>query len=90
MAPCPTLLRLERRIDAGNWTILNSRRTLTNLTQRTRFARSGEVGATSFASLRRFCAIAASVNSNWAPRGLRNRNRPSCRAIYGVRFQRWI
>jgi hypothetical protein len=28
---------------------------------------------------RRFCAIAASVNSNWAPRGPRNRRRPSCR-----------
>src|SRR5690242_19957181 len=32
---------------------------------------------TSFASLRRFCAIAASVNSNCAPRGPRRRRRPS-------------
>ena len=32
---------------------------------------------TSFASLRRFCAIAASVNSNWAPHGPRKRRRPS-------------
>src|ERR1700730_18918128 len=29
--------------------------------------------------LRRFCAIAASVNSNWAPRGRRRRKRPSLR-----------
>ena len=33
--------------------------------------------ATNFASLRRFCAIAASVNSNCAPAGPRRRNRPS-------------
>src|SRR6266403_4892338 len=33
--------------------------------------------ATNLASLRRFCAIAANVNSNWAPHGPRNRNRPS-------------
>ena len=31
----------------------------------------------SFPSLRRFCAIAASVNSNWAPQGPRKRSRPS-------------
>jgi hypothetical protein len=31
------------------------------------------------AGLRRFCAIAASVNSNWAPRGRRRRKRPSLR-----------
>jgi hypothetical protein len=31
----------------------------------------------SFASLRRFCAIAAIVNSNWAPHGPRKRRRPS-------------
>jgi hypothetical protein len=35
--------------------------------------------ATNLASLRRFCAIAASVNSNWAPHGPRNRSRPSLR-----------
>ena len=33
--------------------------------------------ATNLASLRRFCAIAANVNSNWAPHGPRNRSRPS-------------
>src|ERR1700694_5348853 len=33
--------------------------------------------ATNLASLRRFCAIAANVNSNWAPYGPRNRSRPS-------------
>jgi hypothetical protein len=32
---------------------------------------------TSFASLRRFCAVAARVNSNWAPHGPRKRRRPS-------------
>src|SRR5258705_3576693 len=31
--------------------------------------------ATNLASLRRFCAIAANVNSNWAPHGPRNRSR---------------
>ena len=40
---------------------------------------SGGGRATSLASLRRFCAIAASMNSNWAPRGPRNRKRPSRR-----------
>ena len=35
--------------------------------------------AINLASLRRFCAIAANVNSNWAPHGPRNRNRPSRR-----------
>src|SRR5437868_15145367 len=38
---------------------------------------------TNFASLRRFCAIAANVNSNWAPHGPRNRSRPSRR----IRFK---
>ena len=36
-------------------------------------AGSGGGRATSLANLRRFCAIAASVNSNWAPHGPRNR-----------------
>ena len=35
--------------------------------------------ATSLASRRRFCAIAASVNSSCAPRGPRSRRRPSLR-----------
>jgi hypothetical protein len=35
--------------------------------------------ATSFASLRKFCAMAANVNSNWAPLGPRRRNRLSRR-----------
>jgi hypothetical protein len=35
--------------------------------------------ATSFASRRRFWAMAASVNSSCAPRGPRNRRRPSLR-----------
>src|SRR5258708_4672406 len=39
--------------------------------------------ATNLASLRRFCAIAANVNSNWAPHGPRNRSRPSRR----IRFK---
>src|ERR1700752_4174115 len=34
---------------------------------------------TSLASRLRFCAMAASVNSNWAPLGPRKRNRPSRR-----------
>jgi len=46
-----------------------------------RYAKHGSVTGggrtTSFASLRRFCAIAASVNSNWAPHGPRSRRRPS-------------
>jgi hypothetical protein len=33
--------------------------------------------AINLASLRGFCAIAANVNSNWAPHGPRNRSRPS-------------
>src|SRR6202140_5725196 len=43
-------------------------------------AHKGAMGggrATNLASLRRFCAIAANVNSNWAPHGPRNRSRPS-------------
>jgi len=39
--------------------------------------------ATNMASLRTFCAIAANVNSNWAPHGPRNRSRPSRR----IRFK---
>jgi hypothetical protein len=39
--------------------------------------------ATNLASLRRFCAIAANVNSDWAPHGPRNRSRPSRR----IRFK---
>jgi len=49
-------------------------------------AHAGTIGggrAISLASLRRFCAIAANVNSNWAPHGPRNRNRPSRR----IRFK---
>ena len=42
-------------------------------------AASGGGCATSFASRRRFCAIAASVNSSCAPRGPRRRKRPSRR-----------
>src|SRR5271163_2252244 len=52
----------------------------TNLTRAQARQAVGAIGggrATSFASLRRFCAIAAGVNSNWAPRGPRNRRRPS-------------
>ena len=44
---------------------------------------SGGGRATNLASLRRFCAIAANVNSNWAPHGPRNRSRPSRR----IRFK---
>src|SRR5271155_1093321 len=54
----------------------------TNLTRAQARQAVGAIGggrATSFASLRRFCAIAASVNSNWAARGPRNRRRPSRR-----------
>jgi len=50
-------------------------------------AHAGAIGggrATGLASLRRFCAIAANVNSNWAPHGPRNRSRPSRR----IRFKR--
>jgi hypothetical protein len=49
-------------------------------------AHKGAIGggrATNLASLRRFCAIAANVNSNWAPHGPRNRSRPSRR----IRFK---
>src|ERR1700688_2835383 len=49
-------------------------------------AHKGGIGggrATNLASLRRFCAIAANVNSNWAPHGPRNRSRPSRR----IRFK---
>jgi hypothetical protein len=45
------------------------------------YARHGSAAgggrATSFASRRRFCAIAARVNSSCAPHGPRNRSRPS-------------
>jgi hypothetical protein len=40
-------------------------------------ATNGGDRATSLASRRRFCAIAASMNSNCAPRGPRKRRRPS-------------
>src|SRR5690242_17140537 len=49
----------------------------------------------SLASLRRFCAIAAKTNSNWAPRGPRNRRRPSrrirlrCANSISTRFLSW-
>jgi hypothetical protein len=49
-------------------------------------AHAGAIGggrAISLASLRRFCAIASNVNSNWAPHGPRNRSRPSRR----IRFK---
>src|SRR6202140_2257733 len=49
-------------------------------------AYKGAIGggrATNLASLRRFCAIAANVNSNWAPHGPRNRRRRSRR----IRFK---
>ena len=48
------------------------------LTQRHGSRRGGGL-ATSLARRRRFWAMAASVNSNWAPRGPRNRSRPSRR-----------
>ena len=41
--------------------------------------------ATSLASRRRFCAIAASVNSSCAPRGPRSRRRPSPGCARGAR-----
>jgi len=51
------------------------------LTYGTGYARHGSAAgggrATSFASRRRFCAIAARVNSSCAPHGPRNRRRPS-------------
>jgi len=55
-------------------------------------ARKGANGggrATNLVSLRRFCAIAANVNSNWAPHGPRNRNRPSRKkcANFSTRFR---
>jgi hypothetical protein len=63
-------------------TILNSGRTL-GTPHRTHATHAvGAIGggrAISFASLRRFCAIAARVNSNCAPAGPRSRNRPSRR-----------
>jgi hypothetical protein len=40
---------------------------------------------TSFASLRRFCAIAASVNSNWAPHGPRNENGQLSAAVAAIK-----
>ena len=61
-------------------TILSSTRTL-RIPHGTHATHAvGAIGggrATNFASLRRFCAIAASVNSNCAPAGPRRRNRPS-------------
>ena len=45
----------------------------------TRAGTAGGDRATSLARWRRFWAMAASVNSNWAPRGPRNRRRPSRR-----------
>jgi len=60
--------------------------TLATLTQRTKGANGGG-RATNLASLRRFCAIAANVNSNWAPHGPRNRNRPSRKDTLQVRKQ---
>ena len=50
--------------------------TLATLTQRAK-GRTVVAGRPIWASLRRFCAIAANVNSNWAPHGPRNRSRPS-------------
>src|ERR1700676_3828924 len=50
-------------------------------------AHKGAIGggrATNLASLRRFCAIAANVNSNWAPHGPRNRSRPSRRIRFNM------
>src|SRR6201982_1282630 len=50
---------------------------------------------TSLASLRRFCGVAASGNSNCAPRGPRNRRRPSrkmrlrCAKSISTRFLSW-
>ena len=80
--PCAALLRQERRYRRPRLTILNSRRT-PRMPRRTHATHAvGAVGggrATSIASLRRFCAIAASVNSNCAPAGPRRRNRPSRR-----------
>ena len=77
-APSCRSLQLERRLDALVLTPATQLRTLPDA-HATHAATAGGGRATSLASRRRFWAMAASVNSNWAPRGPRSRRRPSRR-----------
>ena len=75
---CCRSLQLERRPDALVPTPATQLQRYLTLTQHTRRQRAGGRAA-SLARRRRFWAIAANVNSNWAPRGPRNLRRPSRR-----------
>jgi hypothetical protein len=77
-APSCRSLQRERRLRRSGTNARHATWTLPDA-HATHSAASGGALATSLASRRRFWAMAASVNSNWAPRGPRNLRRPSRR-----------